>query len=173
MSVRLRTFCEALGAALTHLDLQLHGDKGSRYVAQLYEARSNSAWDQVPELCRKVEKHAASRRTLTIAARAGAIMYRSKDGFNTAEAQFGPPLAACLEQEELHRDILDGLVTKAAMYYGTGQEELALRQIPETLHRSPPPNGLKGESAWFAVCVLEGTLLRGYTHDSASSSLGG
>ena len=88
-------------------------------------------------------------------------MYKSREGFALAEKQYGAPLAACLEHEELHRDILDGLVTRAAMYYGTGQQELALRQIPETLHRSPPPNGVKGENAWFAVCVLQGILLRG------------
>lgn len=161
MSVRIRSFCQALAAILTQLDIQHHGDKGARYVAALYEARSNGVWDQVPELARKVEKHAASRRTLTIASRAGAIMYGEKNGYAKAEAQYGGPLGACLEQEDLHRDILDGLVTKAAMLYGTGQQELALRQIPETLHRSPPPTGFKGEDAWFAVCVLEGTLLRG------------
>jgi hypothetical protein len=38
------------------------GDKALRYLQQLDSARCNALWDQVPELARKVEKHAPARK---------------------------------------------------------------------------------------------------------------
>jgi len=37
-------------------------DKAKRYIQQLDEARCAGRWADVPELCRKVEKHAPHRR---------------------------------------------------------------------------------------------------------------
>jgi hypothetical protein len=37
-------------------------EKASRYISQLDEARCAGRWKDVPELCRKVEKHAPHRR---------------------------------------------------------------------------------------------------------------
>ena len=50
------------------LILAQHGDaaKGAKYIAQLYEARSNGQWEEVPELSRKVEKHVPARRSKAI-----------------------------------------------------------------------------------------------------------
>lgn len=43
--------------------LQSRGsDKAGGYIAQLYEARNAGQWQTVPELARKVEKHAPTRR---------------------------------------------------------------------------------------------------------------
>lgn len=36
-------------------------DKGRRYIAQLDEALCNGRWSDVPELSRKVDKHAPER----------------------------------------------------------------------------------------------------------------
>lgn len=91
-------------------------------------------------------------------------MSQGHDGYRRADTQYGMLLSSALEQERLHTDILDGLVARAAMYYATGQKEIALKQIPDTLHQSPPPNGIKGENAWFAVCVMQGTLIRGISY---------
>ncbi|KAH0287130.1 hypothetical protein M436DRAFT_80050 [Aureobasidium namibiae CBS 147.97] len=43
-------------------------DKARRYIASLNAARLNGAWSDVPELVRKVDKHAPHRRCLTLAA---------------------------------------------------------------------------------------------------------
>jgi hypothetical protein len=37
-------------------------EKAKRYIQQLDEARCAGRWADVPELCRKVEKHAPHRR---------------------------------------------------------------------------------------------------------------
>lgn len=42
-------------------------EKAARYTTQLYDARCNGQWQNVPELARKVEKHAPNRiRTQTL-----------------------------------------------------------------------------------------------------------
>jgi hypothetical protein len=38
-------------------------EKALRYINQLDSARCQAAWDQVPELARKVEKHAPHRKS--------------------------------------------------------------------------------------------------------------
>ncbi|THV90219.1 hypothetical protein D6D27_05985 [Aureobasidium pullulans] len=43
-------------------------DKAQRYISSLNAARLNGAWSDVPELVRKVDKHASHRRCLTLAA---------------------------------------------------------------------------------------------------------
>jgi tetratricopeptide (TPR) repeat protein len=43
-------------------------DKAQRYIASLNTARLNAAWSDVPELVRKVDKHAPHRTCLTLAA---------------------------------------------------------------------------------------------------------
>lgn len=46
------------------LDIQNapENEKAKRYIQQLDEARCAGRWTDVPELCRKVEKHAPHRR---------------------------------------------------------------------------------------------------------------
>ncbi|KAG9583013.1 hypothetical protein KCU97_g10807, partial [Aureobasidium melanogenum] len=43
-------------------------DKAQRYIASLNAVRLNGTWSDVPELVRKVDKHAPHRRCLTLAA---------------------------------------------------------------------------------------------------------
>jgi len=44
-----------------HVQFRDH-DKAGRYITALDAARSNGAWNEVPELVRKVTKHAPQRR---------------------------------------------------------------------------------------------------------------
>ena len=39
-------------------------EKALHYLAQLDSARCNAQWQQVPELARKVEKHAPHRKSI-------------------------------------------------------------------------------------------------------------
>ncbi|CZT21894.1 uncharacterized protein RCC_07760 [Ramularia collo-cygni] len=47
-----------------------NADKGARYLGLLDHALCHGQWSDVPELARKVEKHAPQRKSLTLAARA-------------------------------------------------------------------------------------------------------
>jgi hypothetical protein len=44
-----------------HIQFRDH-DKAGRYIAALDAARSNGTWNEVPELVRKITKHAPQRR---------------------------------------------------------------------------------------------------------------
>jgi hypothetical protein len=46
-------------------------EKAQRYLEQLDEARCAGRWPDVPELCRKVEKHAPHRKCLRCAPAGG------------------------------------------------------------------------------------------------------
>jgi len=47
----------------TETALQVHGsDKAARYLGLLESARLNGKWSEVPELVRKVDKHAPQRK---------------------------------------------------------------------------------------------------------------
>ena len=47
-------------------------EKGAHYLKELDQALCNASWSDIPELARKVEKHAPTRRCLTLAARSEA-----------------------------------------------------------------------------------------------------
>ncbi|KAI5364889.1 Putative tetratricopeptide-like helical domain superfamily [Septoria linicola] len=49
-----------------------NSEKGQRYLGLLDTALCNGSWSEVPELARKVEKHAPERKCLTLAARSEA-----------------------------------------------------------------------------------------------------
>ena len=76
MSVRILNLLQYIRPDPTcaGLIIQQHSDrgKGAKYVAQLYEARSNGQWHEVPELSRKVEKHAPTRKCMNASRYIGA-----------------------------------------------------------------------------------------------------
>jgi hypothetical protein len=93
-------------------------------------------------------------------------MNSSRDGFRMAEKDYGTQLSTALDQERGRQDLLDGLITRAAMLFGTGNHYDALVQIPETLHRSPFPRNTNIEAVWTAVSVIQGTLIKGLSQEA-------
>lgn len=88
-------------------------------------------------------------------------MNQGKEGYQKAEREYGNALSLALEQETGRQDLLDGLISRAAMFFGCGNYHDALVQIPETLHRSPFPRSANTEAIWTAVAVIQGTLVKG------------
>lgn len=101
---------------------------------------------------------------MALAARAGSRMYSSPSpqNFKLAEDEFGEPLSQALANPETPPiDILDGTVTRAAMYLGVGKTQSALSLISESLHRIRPPSLGSGTEALISICVLQSTLIQG------------
>jgi hypothetical protein len=59
MSVSVTCRCRGLAAANI---FQGHNEKALRYITLLDDARANARWAEVPELIRKVTKHAPQRK---------------------------------------------------------------------------------------------------------------
>lgn len=88
-------------------------DKAQRYIASLNAARLNGTWSDVPELVRKVDKHAPHRRCLTLAATSEAQTATSSNrrpGTQTSAASHTtlldqtPKLVQAIESESAHKD---------------------------------------------------------------------
>ncbi|KAH0271233.1 hypothetical protein KCU91_g7532, partial [Aureobasidium melanogenum] len=88
-------------------------DKAQRYIASLNAARLNGSWSDVPELVRKVDKHAPHRRCLTLAATSEAQTASSSNrrpGTQTSAASHTtlldqtPKLVQAIESESAHKD---------------------------------------------------------------------
>lgn len=111
-----------------------------------------------------VAPHTKTAIGLVFAARAGALVYGrpGMESARQADSMYGEALSTAIREESSHqRDVLDGATCRAMAYYGMGEVEQALTQVPEPLHRLRPPSRGQGEEAWGAVSVVQGTLIRG------------
>ncbi|KAG9887905.1 hypothetical protein KCU96_g9849, partial [Aureobasidium melanogenum] len=88
-------------------------DKAQRYIASLNAARLNGTWSDVPELVRKVDKHAPHRRCLTLAATSEAQTATSSNRRPGTQASAAshttlldqtPKLVQAIETESAHKD---------------------------------------------------------------------
>jgi tetratricopeptide (TPR) repeat protein len=102
-------------------------DKAQRYIASLNAARLNGAWSDVPELVRKVDKHAPHRRCLTLAAASEAQTATSSNrrpGTQTSAAShtslldLTPKLVQAVESEQtLLEDAFQANVALHEIYF--------------------------------------------------------
>ncbi|HEX3640816.1 MAG TPA: hypothetical protein VHV10_05960, partial [Ktedonobacteraceae bacterium] len=82
---------------------QSGSDKASRYMQALDSARCTGHWHEVPELARKVEKHAPKRKTLALVARSEAVVSTTEiSRLNTSLAPLIKPLQLAIEQDKDH-----------------------------------------------------------------------
>ena len=107
---------------------------------------------------------------LVLSSKAGVLINQGREGFRKAEKEYGNALSVALEQETGRQDLLDGLITRAAMLFGCGSYHDALVQIPEILHRSPFPRAANIETIWTAVAVIQGTLIKGLSLEALGLS---
>ncbi|RMZ70868.1 filamentation [Pyrenophora seminiperda CCB06] len=140
-------------------------DKAKRYIQQLDEARCAGRWTDVPELCRKVEKHAPHRQCLTLTARSEAqVEAYSSQRPSTASsaastgalAQIIPPLLAAMDEGDTPaQDAFQASVCLGWVHY--------LRGFLATLGQSRRSWRASGGalSGWSRVCLVKGTYLKG------------
>ena len=116
-------------------------EKAKRYIQQLDEARCAGRWTDVPELCRKVEKHAPHRRCLTLTARSDAqIATHSSQRPSTASSTAStgdlsniiPTLLATIEEDGTQgQDTFQANVCLAWAHYVLGEPGQAVARLPQ------------------------------------------
>jgi tetratricopeptide (TPR) repeat protein len=100
-------------------------DKAQRYIASLNAARLNGAWSEVPELVRKVDKHAPRRRCLTLAAASEAQTATSSNrrpGTQTSAASHTSLL-------DLTPKLVQAVETEQTLFEDAFQANVALHEI--------------------------------------------
>ncbi|KAF2142921.1 uncharacterized protein K452DRAFT_248537 [Aplosporella prunicola CBS 121167] len=159
-------------------------EKALRYIAQLDDARCNARWDTVPELARKIEKHAPHRTCLYLTARAEAetaAYIRQRP--TTPEAPSPPqapdltklvsPLTEAYDRETTHReDAFAAQVALAYIHFTLGEHGMAVARFPTDF--SETATNLKGDdgqlSSWTQTCIVKGAYLKGYSQEKAGST---
>ncbi|KAH7074480.1 filamentation protein-like protein [Paraphoma chrysanthemicola] len=158
-------------------------EKAQRYIQQLDEARCAGRWSDVPELCRKIEKHAPHRKCLTHTARSEAQIaaystQRPSTAASTASnglSQIIPSLLTTIEdggEGEPSQDAFQATVCLGWLHYVLDEPGLAVARLPKDFgFVATTLNGTAGSlSPWSRVCLVKGAYLKGSAQEKTGTT---
>ncbi|KAF1812097.1 hypothetical protein P152DRAFT_418118 [Eremomyces bilateralis CBS 781.70] len=144
------------------------GGKAARYISQLDLERCNGQWQLVPELARKIEKHAPNRKCLALTARVEAHIAEwlatDTDTSNTDLAKHIPPLLTAIEDaKSIPEDAFEASVCLAWVHHSLGEPALAISRLPNDIPESLEsiPLSARQSRKWIQVCAVKGGYLKG------------
>ncbi|KAG0129582.1 hypothetical protein HOY82DRAFT_408515 [Tuber indicum] len=163
--------------------------KANNYLQSLDAARCSGAWESVPELCRKVQKHAPGRKCLALAAATEAhlfLLQRPPSGSAPASVADGDTLTSLQESlvKELElcppslpnipspagggqvgvitlEDVLQARTVLAWIFSLKGEWESALEVVPSEEELGGEWNGGVGKAEYFGITRIKALVLRG------------
>ncbi|POS78095.1 hypothetical protein DHEL01_v203519 [Diaporthe helianthi] len=152
--------------------------KGRNYLDQLDNARCEGDWDAVPELIRKVRKHAPARACLALTAEIEHGIVKSTKSQRpsiarptTAGSDNGPAtevgvaaelpkLLTLIDEEHTYaEDRFQAQVCVGWLHWVVGEYNLAFGRLPEGLEENQVES-LENISEWTRVCMLKSAYLR-------------
>ncbi|KAI1175991.1 hypothetical protein F4777DRAFT_578418 [Nemania sp. FL0916] len=151
--------------------------KAAQYLSKLEDARCEGRWDEVPELVRKVRKHANDRACLTAAAEAEHAVVKASQKQPTNSKPTTAVSAADLDTGRLLPKLLEAIDAEHTYPQDRFQAQVCIGWVHWTVgeydHVSPRlPSGEEqellrldqpeGTSEWTRVCALKATYLRAY-----------
>ncbi|CCC05931.1 hypothetical protein SMACR_00146 [Sordaria macrospora] len=152
--------------------------KAANYIQQLDDARCEENWDAVPELVRKVRKHAPDRTCLTLTAEIELAITRAcqkaapqdSDRPSTAGgpavgievAGHIPNLITAIENETQHpQESFQAKVCLGWLHWVMKDYPIALVRLPKNFDLEYPQcDNLDALSEWTKVCALKSAYLR-------------
>ncbi|KAF2718671.1 TPR-like protein [Polychaeton citri CBS 116435] len=149
-----------------------NAEKGARYLASLDQVLCNGSWSEVPELARKVDKHAPDRKCLTLTARSEAKVVSASHrpasaSSNTSTSIHGlnelvqPLEDAVKANESIHED--DAFVARvclASIYLLQGAHDTALKLLPPLYAQKRINNTGPGPLGWLEVAETRAVYIR-------------
>ncbi|RDA94345.1 hypothetical protein CP533_3806, partial [Ophiocordyceps camponoti-saundersi (nom. inval.)] len=145
--------------------------KADHYAEQLENARCEGRWDLVPELVRKVRKHAPSRSCLALSAETEcAISNVTTAGSRPSAADTArdldvsnrmPKLESAIGEEDSSYadERFQARVCVGWLHWVLGSYDVALEKLPD-LRSEDPKLDLASFSEWTLVCALKAAYLR-------------
>lgn len=152
--------------------------KGRNYLDQLDNARCEGDWEAVPELVRKVRKHAPSRACLALTAeieygivkstksqKPAAARPSTADSGNAPATEIEaaahlPKLLTLIDEEHTYaEDRFQAQVCVGWLHWVVGEYNLAFVRLPEGLEENQVES-LDNISEWTRVCMLKSAYLR-------------
>ncbi|KAI5867993.1 TPR-like protein [Durotheca rogersii] len=149
--------------------------KVTQYLARLEDARCDGNWDDIPELVRKVRKHAADRLCITTtaeieyaivkASQKQAIGSRPSTAVSTRDldiSQLLPRLLNAIDSETSHlEDKYQAQVCVGWLYWTVGEYGSASSHFSENIEsEAAQPGQANGASEWTRVCSLKAVYLK-------------
>ncbi|KAK0665980.1 hypothetical protein QBC41DRAFT_157453 [Cercophora samala] len=143
--------------------------KAAHYIQQLDEARCDDNWDAVPELVRKVRKHAPERACLSQSATTEHAIIKAsvKSTPDTTPSSLEaasqlPTLLTVIENEQAHpQDRFQARVCAGWLHWVLREYHLALERLPRSFDEDIPTTDAAVElSEWTKVCALKTAYLR-------------
>ncbi|KAJ5908433.1 hypothetical protein N7495_001115 [Penicillium taxi] len=146
-------------------------EKGQRYIASLDQARAQGNWEEVPELIRKVTKHAPQRTCLiqTATAESRVVEYLQKK--SNAESSSPPDLSGLIPtllttietNDGTPQEILQTQVCLGQIHWTLNEPGLAAGRLPKNFTSTVEAllsTEHQGLSAWTEVCLMKGCYIK-------------
>ncbi|KAI9374920.1 hypothetical protein BJX61DRAFT_495969 [Aspergillus egyptiacus] len=154
-------------------------DKGHRYIVALDNARCQNKWDEVPELIRKVTKHAPHRTCFLDVASAEyqvATYNRTPSDARPTSSSSGlpgliPSLLSTIEKAEgSKQELFQAQVCLGWVHYTLNEPGLAATRLPKDFEYQVHSLVAAGEelSPWTKVCLVKGCYLKGAAENAVS-----
>ncbi|KAL4980206.1 hypothetical protein BDW66DRAFT_71507 [Aspergillus desertorum] len=149
-------------------------EKGHRYIVALDNARSQNKWDEVPELIRKVNKHAPHKTCFIDVARAE---YQIVTHFQQTSSVASAPSSSPADLSELipsllstidkadgsNQEIFQAQVCLGWVHYTLNEPGLAAARLPKDFKEELDNLTATGDelSPWTKVCFAKGCYIKG------------
>ncbi|EKD17866.1 uncharacterized protein L3040_004404 [Drepanopeziza brunnea f. sp. 'multigermtubi'] len=153
--------------------------KAAQYIQQLDDARCEGNWEAVPELVRKVRKHAPQRACLALTAESEYEVTQASHHLSTARPNTSatggssqspsfsrhiPLLLEAIEQEKTFlEDGFQAQVCLGWLHWQLGELSLAAARLPKNIEQKFSQfDGTNQESGeWTKVCALKASYIKG------------
>ncbi|KAL4883306.1 hypothetical protein BJY04DRAFT_226717 [Aspergillus karnatakaensis] len=156
-------------------------EKGHRYIVALDNARSQNKWDEVPELIRKVTKHAPQKTCLLDVASAE---YQIITHFHKTSSAARPPssssglpelipslLSTIDKADGTKQEIFQAQICLGWVHYTLNEPGLAAARLPKDFADELNDLTTAGEelSPWTRACLVKGCYIKGAAQHSISN----
>ncbi|GIJ85540.1 hypothetical protein Asppvi_004399 [Aspergillus pseudoviridinutans] len=146
-------------------------EKGHRYIVALDSARCQNNWDEVPELIRKVTKHAPQKTCfLQVATAESRIAQYNQQRPSTAQSSSSsssslpeliPPLLSTIENGDgSPEEIFQAQVCLGWLHWSLSEPGLAAAHLPRDFGEVADKLG-ENISPWTEVCLVKGCYMKG------------
>ncbi|GME42465.1 filamentation protein [Neofusicoccum parvum] len=167
---------------LTRLPVQENA-KALNYIAQLDDARCNARWDALPELARKIEKHAPHRTCIYTTARAEAHVaaHIKQHHDSVPSTPTSPPpdlatiadsLAQARDQEATHKqDAFAAQTCLAWIHWELAEPQEVLSAVPSSIAEAEENlrHGDESFTGWTQVCIVKTAYLKGVAQEKTGA----
>ncbi|CAG8213901.1 unnamed protein product [Penicillium salamii] len=155
-------------------------EKGQRYGAALDQARSLGNWDEVPELIRKVTKHAPQSTCLIQTATAESRVIAHLQQQSTGDSSLSPTLVELIpallmtieKSDGSPQELLQAQVCLGWIHWVLNEPGLAAARLPRDFATTVESLASGGEepSTWTEVCLVKGCYIKASAQSSVANT---